>query len=250
MELPEGDLKDAVSELRTSMDAQFRLLEQIWTHVHCDSDEQDASTADDIRAVDSSVSADDAWLRIKAAVYASEGMEEQVPDGEEAPPVAVGEPPAPDPADATLSELPDLIPADAISDSELRDALIERDRIIGLLARHLHDRSTRSLSPDDLFALRSSAPESLHQAIDEGLSALDRQIRLGEVEMSLERARMARLVSTLEATRERLEHAARQFGMRLLEDGTLEGEFKVPEKTSRGRRWLGALGFSGTDTLS
>ena len=250
MNLAGGDLAKAVSQLKTTMDAQSQLLESIWNHVHgvpapSPDSSQATATSTAPMTTDCSDAADDAWQKIKAAVYASEGMESPIHEDESSEPPAVPvSTPAVEPAEGILPELPALVPADDIDDCDLREAMVERDRIIGLLARHLRDRSTRSLSPDDLVALRDSAPESLAEAIDEGLSVLDRQVRVGELEMSLERARVARQVSTLEATRERLDHAARQFGMRLLEDGTLDGELKVPEEGSRGRRWLNALGFS------
>lgn len=145
--------------------------------------------------------------------------------------------------DAVLARIPALGIGTEIPDDRLRDAIDDRDQLIRLLTVQLHRKSVPLLSPDQLRQLEDGVPDDLRERIEEALAHLDRQVRLGELELSLERARIGRQVTTLEATREKLKAAARSFGLTLNDDGTLDGEAKVPQKGSRGRRWLGVMGF-------
>jgi hypothetical protein len=67
--------------------------------------------------------------------------------------------------------------------------------------------------------------------------------RLSELELSLERARIARQVSQMEHSRQILEHNARQLGMKLNDDGSVATSRGAGARDSSSRRWLGKLGF-------
>ena len=66
----------------------------------------------------------------------------------------------------------------------------------------------------------------------------------GELELSLERARLSRQVSQLDNSRRLIEHNARQLGFTLEENGTLSNPDKVILRGSGSRRWLSKLGFA------
>lgn len=142
-----------------------------------------------------------------------------------------------------LARIPALTTASELRDDQLRNAVADRDQVIRLLIAQLRQPARTTLSTEQLRHISESAPDVLQQRIEQTLLCLDRQVRLGELELSLERARMARQVTTLQATRQKLQQAARSFGMTLNEDGTLDGEMQTPATGSRGRRWLGVLGF-------
>ncbi|MCA9062138.1 MAG: hypothetical protein KDA96_03745, partial [Planctomycetaceae bacterium] len=110
--------------------------------------------------------------------------------------------------------------------------------------RRLQYSTTQTLTPEQLRGLATTCPEQLWQRVTATLERLDEQLRVGELEMSLERARMARQVMQLEESRSRLANSARQLGVELNSDGTLS---EVPGSTVRqssSRRWLGKLGFN------
>lgn len=145
--------------------------------------------------------------------------------------------------DTLLARIPALGIGEEIADDKLREAIADRDQFIRLLTAQLQRNATRPMSADQLRQLKDQIPEDLRERVEESLNTLDRQVRLGELELSLERARISRQITTLEQTRERLESAARLFGTTLNDDGTLAGEAQIPQKGTRGRRWLGAMGF-------
>ena len=67
---------------------------------------------------------------------------------------------------------------------------------------------------------------------------------MGELELSLERARIARQVNQLEHSRMLIERNARQLGLLLNPDGSLTNPGVQSGRTKSGsRRWLGKLGF-------
>ena len=139
------------------------------------------------------------------------------------------------------SRISDLTSPDEIQEEDLRDALLARDELLDEIHKQLPP--TKPLTPQELSDVSSLLPEELQARVEFSLEALDQQIRVGELELSLERARIGRQITSLEETRETLQTAARSFGLQLNEDGSLEGEVRVPKKGSRGRRWLGAMGF-------
>ncbi|MCA9085720.1 MAG: hypothetical protein KDA81_16785 [Planctomycetaceae bacterium] len=154
--------------------------------------------------------------------------------------------PVPPPED--LPEIPSITDIDGLDEEELRKVMLDRETLISALVKRLQRRARTEpvLSPEQLNELRELATEEQQQQIQRGLSTLNEQHRLGELELSLERARVSRQLATLEVTRERLEATARSLGLTINSDGTLEGEIDPNLKRgSKGRRWLGAMGFGG-----
>jgi hypothetical protein len=143
-------------------------------------------------------------------------------------------------------EIPELLDIDSLADAELRPALVEREGLMSMLVQRLLSkaRATQTLSVAQLTELKDGLPKELAERVEQSLRTLSQQERLGQLELCLERARVSRQVSTLEETREKLEATARGLGLTISADGLLEGEIDaVKKRGSKGRRWLGVLGF-------
>ena len=197
----------------------------------------------------------DAWSQIKNAFLSGEGGDQPEAEAKAETPAdeplqpeeqADDEPETPDPGlESLLSEIPTLAEPDDLAEEQLRNAVIDRDRFISTLAGRLQGKLRRfqPMTSEQLRELSESASDDLKQRIEQTLESLDAQVRLGELELSLERARIGRQVVTLEATKEKLQATARRMGLTVREDGSLEGEVNAKGKGSKGRRWLGAMGF-------
>ncbi len=133
-----------------------------------------------------------------------------------------------------------------MDEAQLRAALPDQERVISMLVGQLQRkfRSRQTLNAVQLRELKGSLPEEMTAKVDLSLKALDQQVRLGELELSLERARVSRQLSHLEETRRKLESNARIMGFTISPDGQIGGRADaVAESGTKGRRWLGVLGF-------
>ena len=143
-------------------------------------------------------------------------------------------------------EIPELLDIAGLSDAELRPVLVDRECLMSTLVQRLlrNVRSEQTLSPEQLKDIKDGLPEELEDRVERSLRTLNQQERLGQLDLCLERARISRQLSTLEATREKLEANARGLGMTISEDGLLEGGLDASQKRgSKGRRWLTVMGF-------
>ena len=86
-------------------------------------------------------------------------------------------------------------------------------------------------------------PEEFSSRVNHTLQRMDEQIRLGELELSLERARISRQASQLESLKHHIERNARQLGWTINPDGSIAAETGSTPKGTGSRRWLGKLGF-------
>lgn len=143
-------------------------------------------------------------------------------------------------------EIPEFGDPMTMTTDELRETLFSREKllckVIGQLRRH-SQHPTVTLTTEQLRTLASDLPAELAGRVDQTLQQLDEQLRLGELELSLERARVGRQAAQNEITRHQLERGARQLGWTLNPDGTLTTNGTVTTRTSQPRRWLGKLGF-------
>lgn len=150
-------------------------------------------------------------------------------------------------AEAQSFHLPQPVDIDLVSEEELRQAVIERDELVATLLNRLrhHGVSSAILSEEQLRHLCENFPDELKARVENSLNHVDQQLRIGELELSLERARVGRQLARLEESREKLEKNAKQLGMTVSDDGLLEGEIdpKKAAKARSGRRWLAAMGF-------
>ncbi len=142
--------------------------------------------------------------------------------------------------------LPDPVDVDAVEDAALREALIARDELIRQLASRLRNVTgpKETLSTEQLRDMAAECPEELRRRVENSLDCLDEQLRLTEMELSLERARLSRQAVQLETSQALLRHTARQMGLSLEEDGTLQRPSES-DTTGSGRRWIRVLGFGG-----
>ncbi len=203
---------------------------------------------------ESDASSGNAWEQIKNAFLMEEdfgcGDDAEVSSETSAPAVpdcdvetaAADEPAHIDPP----FEIPELLDIDSLSDADLRPALVEREGLMSTLVQRLlrKVRSTQTLSAEQLDELKGGLPEELAERVEQSLRPLSQQERLGQLELCLERAQVSRQLSTLDETRQKLEATARGLGLTISENGFLEGEIDaVKKRGSKGRRWVGALGF-------
>ncbi len=143
-------------------------------------------------------------------------------------------------------EIPRTVDPETLSDHELRDAFRAREIFITTLIariRRQQELATGQLSPEQLRTLVTELPEQLATQVRHTLKQMEDLARMGELELSLERARIARQVNQLEHTRLLIERNARQLGLTVNPDGTISGSSNQPGKGSSSRRWLGKLGF-------
>ena len=152
---------------------------------------------------------------------------------------AAGEP-------ARMLEVPSVVDPDSLSDTELRQVFLEREELISTLIgrlRQSHQQSSGHLPAEKLNAMAEHLPEDLAAQVMQTLQQLDELARIGELELSLERARLSRQVGKLDESRQLLEHHARQLGLTLTLDGTVSNPPKSANRGSSSRRWLSKLGF-------
>lgn len=137
-----------------------------------------------------------------------------------------------------------------MNEDELRDLILERERLVAVLARRVRrkERQRLTITPQQLRDCAEDLPEEFASKIRATLSTLDEQARLGELELSLERARISRQLCQLEDTRAVLESNARSLGLEINQNGELVGEVATLTKGSKNRKWLGALGFHAKGT--
>jgi hypothetical protein len=143
-------------------------------------------------------------------------------------------------------EIPKAIDPESVSDQELRDAFREREAFITTLiarTRRQQESATGQLSPEQLRSLADELPDELAEQVRHTLKQMDDLARMGELELSLERARIARQVNQLAHSRQLLERNARQMGMIVNADGTIVHGPNQAGRGSGSRRWLGKLGF-------
>jgi hypothetical protein len=143
-------------------------------------------------------------------------------------------------------EVPEAVDPDGLSLEQLRDAFREREIFITTLiarVRRQQEAATVQLSAEQLRSLVTDLPEELAVQVRHTLKQMDDLARMGELELSLERARIARQISQLEHSRHTMERNARQLGLQLNSDGTISAPSSQPGRSTSSRRWLGKLGF-------
>lgn len=143
-------------------------------------------------------------------------------------------------------EIPEPVNPDNLTHDQLRDAFLAREAFISTLVARLRrqqEQAISMLSAEQLRGVADSLPEELQKQVRATLKQMDDLARLGELELSLERARIARQVNQLQHTRQILESNARQLGLALNPDGTIASPAHAVTRNSSSRRWLGKLGF-------
>jgi hypothetical protein len=142
-------------------------------------------------------------------------------------------------------DIPEPIDITTVNDQNLRDAILAREGIMRVMASRLRQRIELAapISTAQLRELADELPEEFRDHARHTLALLDGQLRLTELELSLERARLGRQMSQLEESQAAIRSTARQLGCNVLEDGTLEGTVPTSDGSGTGRRWMRVLGF-------
>ena len=122
---------------------------------------------------------------------------------------------------------------------ELKTAVVERDSYIIQLNRLFRTRNTLSLPTD--WAELGKVSSEMQIRVESLIEHLDVQVRLGEVEMSLERARLARERSQIQSDREEIEKHMKRLGLSSLAD---LDNISAASGTANDRRWMRFLGPS------
>jgi hypothetical protein len=145
-----------------------------------------------------------------------------------------------------IPEFTMAVDLNSLSESQLREALQNRESLISSLISRLRRKTSGSgecLTIEQLRMLGSELPAELSARVTRTLQQVDEQLRLGELELSLERARVARLASQLDLSRLQVERNARQVGLTLNPDGSIATSNNPAGRNTGSRRWLGKLGF-------
>lgn len=133
--------------------------------------------------------------------------------------------------------------------AQLRETVENQERVISVLIRKLQVRhnSRPTMTQEQLAVVQALAEEDLAAEIRETLAVLHDLQRQGELELSLERARLSRRRTNLDQLAERIEGRARTLGVTIKDDGTIEDATTADRGTgSKSRRWLGAMGFGNS----
>lgn len=151
---------------------------------------------------------------------------EQAETESAAPPPPVEIPPVDPPSEFNI--------ADA-DEEQLRIGIEERDSYIGYLTRKLRAAEAAN-RPVGNWADLEDVPEELAERLKDYEKQLDEQLRMAEVETSLERARLGREAARLEFQQHQIERQMARLGM---QEKTNEEPGEEPSDEVEGRRGTG-----------
>ena len=154
---------------------------------------------------------------------------------------------APEIPDLESLSIPEFVDIDTLPEQALREEAHRREELMSSLVARLRRRIQSSgdvLSREQLLLLADRLPQEMLNRVNHSLQRIDEQLRLGELELSIERARVARTAVQLESSRLQIERNARQMGWTVNPDGTLATTTAQATKGSASRRWLGKMGLN------
>lgn len=189
-----------------------------------------------------------AWEAMKAQILtdsdgATPPAESTHDPGEERRDEPTTSPPAAPPQPAAVVEAidpvdpPEPVDVENADRDALAKAVLERDEYVAHLLSRLRNSEMRTFQPVDWNAL-ADCPEDLRARLEDVQGRLEDATRRAEVELSLERARLSRIESTLEHRGERLEKELVKLG---LDDESLDRQHD--EEAEKGPRWMRILGL-------
>jgi hypothetical protein len=149
-------------------------------------------------------------------------------------PAGDGEPPRP----LTEFQLPEPVDLELASRPDLVEAIEIRDQYIGELTRRLRSAESRTHQPIDWEAL-SKAPDDLRATLQHLESELTDKLRIAEVDLSLERARLSRVETRIRATQLQIEKKLQQSVG--IDVGTAKASGSR-QSESQGKSWFGGRG--------
>ncbi|MGH7127841.1 MAG: hypothetical protein ACREIV_04695, partial [Planctomycetaceae bacterium] len=133
-------------------------------------------------------------------------------------------------------EPPEPIDLDAADRDALAAAVDVRDIYIAYLIRKLRAAEARKQMPGRWSDLES-VPDELRQRLEELEKQLNQKLRMAEVELSLERARLGREANKIRQKDEQIERQIKRQGFR-----DADSSEDHPDK-DKGGRWLRMLGM-------
>lgn len=136
-------------------------------------------------------------------------------------------------------ETPSPVDLDSAGPEDLRQALADRDVYIVQLTRWI--RTRRAVTVPENWDELGDVPGDLVQKVEHLAGRLEEQVRLAEVEMSLERARLSREKSQLQADRAVMDKHMKRLGISSLDE--LE-DIAVSSNSAGDRRWMRFLGVN------
>lgn len=155
-------------------------------------------------------------------------------------PAAATAPPPPldPPRPLTELQLPEPVDLEIAPRAELVDGIEVREQYIAELTRRLRSAESRTHQPIDWEVL-NNAPGKLREALQHLESELTDRLRIAEVDLSLERARLSRVETRIRATQMQIEKKLQQSvgtdPANAKKTGASKGE-------SSGKSWFGARG--------
>lgn len=192
------------------------------------------------------------WEAIKAAMLAGESYNAATlaPPTPPATPAAVSEPTTTEPpmtvsavahdrsAPQPLPEPPSPVDWDVADQETLIEAIRSRDEFISILLRRLSSPDANTEFPD--WDNLNFVPEDLHRELLGLRDRLQEKLRVAEVDLSLQRAKLAREEAKLAIKAEQIMRHARQVGL-ASDDAAPQGHsaaLKDGSNATQGRRWL------------
>jgi hypothetical protein len=209
-----------------------------------------ASVLNDVRAAEP---AKTGWEAIKAAMLAGENYSTTAATSPTPPPTQAptSETTATEPLSSessveldrsTPQPLPDPPPAidfDVADQETLIDAIRCRDEFISILLRRLSSPDASTEFPD--WEKLNFVPEDLHRELLGLRDRLQEKLRVAEVDLSLQRAKLAREEAKLALKAEQVVRHARQVGLAsddAASQGSQSAALKEGSNATQGRRWL------------
>lgn len=183
------------------------------------------------------------WAAMKASLMGEPPPEEKpaqsaAPQQSAAPALDLGAE-----EDIPLGDAPQPIDLDAATIDDLRRAVDIRDAYIVAMARKLRVVGSRRVIMPNWEAL-NNAPEDLRAGLEELDRRLQESLRIAEVELSLERARLGREEMRLRVLEEQLQKESKRRGGPLASEelGKKLKSAEDPEQV-KSQRWLRMLGM-------
>ncbi len=118
---------------------------------------------------------------------------------------------------------------------DLQQAVDARDDYISFLLKKVKSMNSNSIPSVDWQSLEN-APEELKERLEQVEQSLREKLRFAEVDLSLERARMAREQSQLSIKEEQIQKRMKKLGMLTENDAAT-----IDESDGKGRKWLNFL---------
>ncbi len=128
-------------------------------------------------------------------------------------------------------------------ENDLKQAIEERDAFIGYLTRRLRSEEQRTRQTIDWETL-NNAPDDLKETL-QGLEAdLMERLRIAEVDLSLERARLSRIKANVEATQRQVEQRMMEQASKRPAASAKPAENPPSKDDTKPKGWLRSLGLN------